>query len=310
MMSSKKIIAILGPTASGKSALAVKIAKKFGGEVISVDSRQVYKGMDIGTGKVKRDNSKLKSQKSKLYLHQGIPHYLLDVASPKRKFTVAKFQKLAKKAIEKIFKKGKIPILCGGTGFYLWVLTREVLLPKVKPDWTLRKKLEKKSAKELFEILKKLDPERAKTIEKDNKRRLVRAIEIAKKLGKVPPLKTKSLPYPILFLGIKKSKEELKKLIKRRLLKRLKEGMVEEVKKLRKSGISWKRLGEFGLEYEWVAKYLQGKIGYKEMVESLQKDIEKFAKKQMTYFKKYFPQTIWIKNYKEAEKKVKEFLKK
>jgi len=298
MMSSKKIIAILGPTASGKSALAVKIAKKFGGEVISVDSRQVYKGMDIGTGKVKKEEV------------EGIAHYLLDVASPKRKFTVAQFQKLAKKAIEKIFKKGKIPILCGGTGFYLWVLTQKVSIPKVRPDWKLRRKLEKKSAKELFEILKKLDPERAKTIEKDNKRRLIRAIEVAKKLGKVPPLKTEPLPYPILFLGIKKSKGELKKLIKRRLLKRLKEGMIEEVKKLRKSGISWKRLEEFGLEYEWVAKYLQGKIGYKEMVESLQKDIEKFAKKQMTYFKKYFPQTIWIKNHKEAEKKVKEFLKK
>ena len=297
MMSSKKIIAILGPTASGKSALAVKIAKKFGGEVISVDSRQVYKGMDIGTGKIKKEEMK------------GVPHYLLDVASPKRKFTVVQFQKLAKKAIEKIFKKGKIPILCGGTGFYLWVLTQKVSIPRVKPDWKLRKKLEKKSAKELFEILKKLDPERAKTIEKDNKRRLIRAIEIAKKLGNVPPLKTEPLPYPILFLGIKKSKEELKKLIKRRLLKRLKEGMIEEVKKLRKSGISWKRLEEFGLEYEWISKYLQGKISYKEMVKNLQKDIEKFAKKQMTYFKKYFPETIWTQSFKEAEKLIKNFLK-
>jgi len=297
MSREKKLIAILGPTASGKSAFAVKIAKKFGGEIISVDSRQVYKGMNIGTGKIKKEEM------------EGVPHYLLDVASPKRKFTVAKFQKLAKKAIEKIFKKGKIPILCGGTGFYLWVLTQQVAIPKVKPDWTLRKKLEKKSVKELFEILKKLDPERAKTIEKDNKRRLIRAIEIAKKLGKVPPLKTEPLPYPILFLGIKKSKEELKKLIKRRLLKRLKEGMIEEVKKLRKSGISWKRLEEFGLEYEWISKYLQGKISYKEMVKNLQKDIEKFAKKQMTYFKKYFPETIWVRNFKEAEKPIKDFLK-
>ena len=297
-MSSKKIIAILGPTASGKSALAVKIAKKFGGEVISVDSRQVYKGMDIGTGKIKKEEMK------------GVPHYLLDVASPKRKFTVAQFQKLAKKEIEKIFKKGKIPILCGGTGFYLWVLTHQVSIPKVKPDWKLRKKLEKKPAKELFEILKKLDKDRAKTIEKENKRRLIRAIEIAKKLGKVPPLKTEPLPYPILFLGIKKSKDELRKLIRKRLLKRLKEGMIEEVKKLKESGISWKRLEEFGLEYEWVAKYLQGKINYKEMVKNLQKDIEDFAERQMTYFKKYFPQTIWIKNYKEAKEKIKEFLKK
>jgi len=297
MMSSKKLIVILGPTASGKSALAVKIAKKFGGEVISVDSRQVYKGMDIGTGKIKKEEMK------------GVPHYLLDVASPKKRFTVAQFQKLAKKAIEKIFKKGKIPILCGGTGFYLWVLTHQVSIPKVKPDWKSRKKLEKKPAKELFEILKKLDKDRAKTIEKENKRRLIRAIEIAKKLGKVPPLKTESLPYPILFLGIKKSSEELRKLIRKRLLKRLKEGMIEEVKVLRKSGISWKRLEEFGLEYKWISKYLQGKISYKEMIKNLQKDIESFAKRQMTYFKKYFPKTVWIKNFKEAEKLIKDFLK-
>ena len=296
-MSSKKLIVILGPTASGKSALAVKIAKKFGGEVISVDSRQVYKGMDIGTGKIKKEEMK------------GVPHYLLDVASPKKRFTVAQFQKLAKKAIEKIFKKGKIPILCGGTGFYLWVLTHQVSIPKVKPDWKSRKKLEKKPAKELFEILKKLDKDRAKTIEKENKRRLIRAIEIAKKLGKVPPLKTESLPYPILFLGIKKSSEELRKLIRKRLLKRLKEGMIEEVKVLRKSGISWKRLEEFGLEYKWISKYLQGKISYKEMIKNLQKDIESFAKRQMTYFKKYFPKTVWIKNFKEAEKLIKDFLK-
>jgi tRNA dimethylallyltransferase len=108
---------------------------------------------------------------------------------------------------------------------------------------------------------------------------------------------------------VKKTKEELKKLIKKRLLKRLKEGMVEEVKELKKSGISWKRLEEFGLEYEWIAKYLQGKVSYKEMVKKLQKDIENFAKRQMTYFKKYFPKTIWVKNYKEAKEKVKEFLK-
>ena len=294
---SRKIIAILGPTASGKSTLAVKLAKEFKGEIISVDSRQVYKGMDIGTGKIKKEEMR------------GVPHYLLDVASPKRKFTVVQFEKLAKKYIEKIFKKGKIPILCGGTGFYLWVLTSQVSIPKVKPDWKLRKKLEKKSAKELFDILKKLDPQRSKIIEKENKRRLIRAIEIAKKIKKVPPLKIEPLPYPVLFLGIKKTKKELKKLIKKRLLKRLKEGMVEEVKKLKNSGISWKRLEDFGLEYKWIAKYLQSKINFKEMIKNLQKDIESFSKRQMTYFKKYFPQTIWIKNYKEAKDKVIEFLK-
>ena len=303
----KKIIVILGATASGKSDLAVKIAlwlsskkikKEFkieGAEIISADSRQVYRGMDIGTGKITKEEMK------------GIPHHLLDVASPKRNFTVAQFVDLAKKAISKIFKKKKIPIICGGTWFYIYALVDGYTFPRVKPDWKLRRKLEKKSKEELFEELKKLDPERAKTIDPHNKRRLIRAIEIAKKLGKVPPLKKQPLPYPVLFLGIEKNFSELKKLIEKRLLKRLKQGMIEEVKKLRESGVSWKKLESFGLEYEWIAKYLQGKIEKEEMIKKLQKDIEKFAKKQIKVFKKD-ERVVWIKNEREAKKAVRKFL--
>jgi tRNA dimethylallyltransferase len=303
----KKIIVILGPTASGKSDLAVKIAlwlsskkikKEFeieGAEIISADSRQVYRGMDIGTGKITKEEMK------------GIPHYLLDVASPKRNFTVAQFVDLAKKAISKIFKKKKIPIICGGTWFYIYALIDGYTFPRVKPDWKLRRELEKKSEKELFEELKKMDPERAKTIDTHNKRRLIRAIEIAKKLGKVPPLKKQPLPYPVLFLGIEKKFPELKRLIEKRLKKRLKQGMIEEVKKLRESGISWKKLESFGLEYEWVAKYLQGKIEKEEMIKKLQKDIEKFAKRQIKVFKKD-KRVVWIKNEREAKKAVRKFL--
>jgi tRNA dimethylallyltransferase len=303
----KKIIVILGPTASGKSDLAVKIAlwlsskkikKKFdieGAEIISADSRQVYRGMDIGTGKITKEEMK------------GIPHYLLDVASPKRNFTVAQFVDLAKKAISKIFKKKKIPIICGGTWFYIYALVDGYTFPRVKPDWKLRRKLEKKSEKELFEELKKLDPERAKTIDPHNKRRLIRAIEIAKKIGKVPPLKKQPLPYPILFLGIEKNFPELKKLIEKRLKKRLKQGMIEEVKKLRESGVSWKKLESFGLEYEWIAKYLQGKIEKEEMIKKLQRDIEKFARRQIKVFKKD-KRVVWIKNEREAKKAIKKFL--
>ena len=293
----KKLIVILGPTASGKSELAVKIAKTFNGEVISADSRQVYKGMNIGTGKITKKEM------------QGIPHHLLDVASPKRKFTVFQYQKLAQKAINKIFKKGKIPILCGGTGFYIQAVVDGIIIPQVPPDWRLRKKLEKKSKKELYQILKKLDPKRAKTIEKENPRRLIRAIEIAKKIGSVPPLNKKPLPYPVLMLGIKKEKKELSSLIKKRLLKRLKSGLIAEVKSLKNSGLSWKRLEEFGLEYRWVARYLQKKINYQGMLEKLQKEIEKFAKRQMTWFKRD-KRIIWLKNYKATEKLIKEFLKK
>ena len=293
----KKLIVILGPTASGKSGLAVKLAKKFNGEIISADSRQVYKGMDIGTGKVTKKEM------------EGIFHYLLDVVSPKRRFTVFQYRKLAINAINKILKKGKIPVLCGGTGFYIQAVVDGILIPEVPPDWKLRKKLEKKSLKELFFQLKKLDPKRAKKIDKKNPRRLIRALEVIIKTKKpIPALKKKPLPYPVLMLGIKKDFQTLKKLIKGRLLKRLKKGMIAEVKKLKKSGVSWKRLEDFGLEYRWITKFLQKKISFLEMKEELQKDIEHFAKRQMNWFKR--DQKIrWVKNYKEAEKLVKKFLK-
>ncbi len=202
-----------------------------------------------------------------------------------------------------------MPFLCGGTGFYIQAVVDGILIPEVPPDWELRKKLEKKSAKELLAQLKKLDPKRARTIEKKNPRRLIRALEIVIKTKKpVLILKKKPLPYPVLMVGIKKDSRVLKKLIKTRLFKRLKKGMIAEVKRLKKSGISWKRLEEFGLEYRWIARFLQKKISFLEMTERLQKDIEHFAKRQMTWFKKD-QQIQWVKNYKEAEKLVEKFLK-
>ncbi|MCD6429232.1 tRNA (adenosine(37)-N6)-dimethylallyltransferase MiaA [bacterium] len=304
-----KLLVIVGPNASGKSDLAVKLAKKFNGEVVSAVSRQVYKGMDIGTGKVPRDKLKIKNEKLKIYLHQGIPHYLLDVASPKRRFTVAQYQKKAIEAIGKIQKKGKLPILCGGTGFYIQAVVDGIGIPEVKPDWKLREKLEKKTCDELYQQLKKLDPKRAKTIDKKNKRRLIRAIEIVLKTKKpVPPLKQRRM-FDVLIIGVKRDKKELKERIKKRLLRRFKLGMIKEVKKLHKSGVSWKRLEEFGLEYRFIAYYLQGKMKYEEMVKRLQKAIENYAKRQMTWFKRD-KRIHWIKNRKEAEKLVKDFLTK
>jgi len=292
-----KLIVVLGPTASGKSELAVKIAKKFSGEIISADSRQVYRGMDIGTGKITKREM------------EGIPHYLLDIASPKRQFTVVQYQKKALEAIKKIYKKKKIPIICGGTGFYIQALVEGLNIPAVKPDPKLRKDLEKLSVEELFRKLKKLDPQRAKNIDSKNRRRLIRALEIVIKTDKpVPKIKTKPV-FDVLYLGIKKPIPELKKLIKKRLLRRLKKGMIAEVKKLKKSGISWKRLDEFGLEYRYIVRYLRGKLTKQEAIEQLQKEIEHYAKRQMTWFQKY-PGTkvCWIKNYKQAEKLIKNFL--
>ncbi|MFH1401577.1 MAG: tRNA (adenosine(37)-N6)-dimethylallyltransferase MiaA [Parcubacteria group bacterium] len=296
MLKNYKLITILGPTTSGKSALAVHLAKKIKGEIISADSRQVYKGMDIGSGKVTKKEMK------------GIPHHLLDVASPKRKFSVTQYRKLAISAIKKIFKKGKLPIICGGTGFYIQALIDGIVIPEVKPDWKLRKKLEKKTTEELFRELEKKDQKRAENIDKKNRRRLIRALEIIIKTKKpVPEIKFNPFPCPVLILGIKREKEELKKRIYKRLLKRLGEGMINEVKKLRKSGLSWERLEEFGLEYRYVALYLQEKLNYEEMIEKLQKEIEHFAKRQMTWFKRD-KRIKWVKNKKQALNLIKKFL--
>jgi len=295
--SKEKLIVILGPTASGKSKLAVKLAKKFNGEVISADSRQIYKGMDIGTDKITKKEMK------------GVPHHLLDIVSPKRNFSSAQYQKLALKTIEKIIKKGKLPILCGGTGFYIQAIVDGLTFPRVPPNWNLRKKLEKKSPKELYQILKKLDPERAKKIEKKNKRRLIRAIEIATKIGKVPPLRKKPLPYSLLILGIKVPFEKLKEKIRKRFFKWLKKGLIKEVKKLRENfGLSFKKIENFGMHYRQISFFLQNKINRKEMIENSIKEIQNYVKKQMVFFKRE-KRVHWIKNQKEAEEMVKKFLK-
>ncbi len=295
-MADKKIIVILGPTSSGKSDLAVQIAKQFNGEIISADSRQVYRGMDIGTGKITKKEMR------------GVPHYLLNVASPKRKFTVAQFRNLAQKEIKRIFKKGKVPIICGGTAFYIYALIDGIVIPEVRPDWRLRQKLERLNTEQLLTQLKKLDLRRAKNIETKNKRRLIRALEIVMKTKKpVPSLKKKPLPHPILIIGIKKSPSELEDAIYERLNKRLQQGMVAEVKRLKKSSLSWKRLEDFGLEYRYIAEYLRGRFSYKEMKENLQKAIEHFTKRQMTWFKRD-ERIFWVKKQSQAVKLIKVFL--
>ena len=292
-----KLIVILGPNAAGKTSLSIKLAKQFNGEIISADSRQVYKGMDIGTGKVTKTEMR------------NIPHYLLDVASPKTRFTVIKYKKLALQAISKIYKKGKTPIIIGGTGFYIQAITENLSIPEVRPDLKLRKDLERKEVDQLFKMLKKLDSRRAKTIESKNKRRLIRALEIVIKTKKPVPLLRKTKPqFDVLLLGVKRSMPELKQRIEVRLLQRLRQGMIAEVKKLRQSGVSWKRLEEFGLEYKYIALYLQEKLTKQEMIDKLQKAIEHYAKRQMTWFKRN--QDIhWVTKYQQSKKLVDKFLK-
>lgn len=304
-----KIIVILGPTASGKSDVAITLAKKFDGEIISADSRQIYRRMNIGTGKV----IGTWDIKHRTFVSEGIPHHLIDVADPNEEFNISHFKKLAEKAIEEILQKGKLPIICGGTGFWIKSIIDDVKLPEVKPNTELRRKLERNNAEELFIMLKKLDPERAQTIDAKNKVRLVRAIEIAKELGKVPKMlpvigHRSSVKHNFLQIGIDVPKEVLNAKIKKRLDERFKQGMVEEVDKLHSEGVSWQRLEYFGLEYRWIARYLQNKITLDEMKEKLYFDIIHYAKRQLTWFKKD-KRILWLKAYAEIEKTVAEFIK-
>ena len=266
----RKVLVILGPTASGKSELAVKLAQKFNGEIISADSRQVYRGLDVGTGKITKREMK------------GIPHYLLDVANPKKQFSVSDFLILTNEAIAEIVNnKSKLPIVVGGTGFYIDALTGVVVFPDVPPNKKLREKLDKKSVTELFKILKKKDSKRAGTIDPNNKVRLIRALEIIDKIGFVPQLGSSTTKYDFIYVGLKPN--DLDKRIRKRLLRRF-EPMIREGRKLHKQGLSYKRMHELGLEYRYIAMYLQGKTLQGEMVEKLYIAIRHYAKRQMIWF--------------------------
>lgn len=268
-----KVIVVCGPTATGKSDLAIALAKKFDGEVVSADSRQVYKGLDIGSGKVTQEEM------------QGVPHHLLDVCDPKKVYNVEKFKEDAKKAVDGILSRGKLPIVCGGTGFYIDALIYDESFPAVRPDPKLRARLSQKSAEALMKEIRKLDPRRAKELDPHNKVRTIRAIEVARALGSVPPTK-RAKRYETLWIGLTTDRETLRTRIHTRLVKRMKRGMLDEAKRLRAKGLSWKRFHALGLEYRYLALLLQKKLSEEEMLTLLENEIVHFAKRQMTWFKR------------------------
>jgi tRNA dimethylallyltransferase len=273
-----KVLVIVGQTAVGKSDFAVYLAKKFNGEVISADSRQVYKGLNIATGKITKKEM------------GGVRHHLLDVCIPKKVFNVSDFKKLAEKSIDDILERNKLPIICGGTGFYIDAVVKNQILPEVKPNLKLRQRLEKLTTKKLFATLLKLDKARARNIDKNNRVRLIRAIEIAKTIGKVPKIKQENNKYQFLQIGIKIDREILKEKINKRVLARIKKGMINEARKLHQNGLSFKRMRELGLEYRFLADFLQNTKQTKEDKQKLILDIEKadldYAKRQLTWFKR------------------------
>ncbi|MEK7579004.1 MAG: tRNA (adenosine(37)-N6)-dimethylallyltransferase MiaA [Patescibacteria group bacterium] len=292
-----KRIVILGPTATGKSDVGVCLAKKFGGEIISADSRQVYTGLDIGTGKI-----------PKREMH-GVHHHLLDIANPKKQFSVSDYQKHAEKVIRSIYKNKHVPIIVGGTGLYIDAITKDTTFPAVPPNHALRKKLGKKSAAQLFAMLKKKDPARAKTIDSKNPRRLIRALEIIEVLGKVPRSSTQKRD-DVLYIGLMLSPDKLRLKIKQRIALRMKQGMVAEARTLHARGLSYKRMRELGLEYRFLADLLEKRNTKSEFLEQLATAIWQYSRRQMTWFKKN-KDIVWFnpKEMGRIEKKVMTFLK-
>ncbi len=300
-----KIIVILGPTASGKTKFGVELAFKFKGEIISADSRQVYRGMDIGTGK---DLKEYKVGKEK------IPYHLIDVVSPQDEFNLARYQELAFEAIEEVLSRGKLPIIVGGSGLYLQALVDNYDLSGARPNAKKREELEALSAPELLKRIEKIKPEFAAKInnsDRNNPRRLVRYLEIIES-GEVNNPRTKEQKYDFLILGIDISDEKMRVKIKDRIISRLEnEEMIEEVKKLHKQGISYQKLISFGLEYKFIAKYLQKQLSYEEMLEKLSTATYRFAKHQKTWFKRFEKQgnkINWLKDFKKVDGLLNKFL--
>lgn len=299
----KQMITILGPTASGKTPLAAALAKEVGGEIISADSRQVYRRMDIGTGKDLED-------------YDGVPYHLIDICEPGTKYNLFQYQQDFFDAYNNIIGKGKTPILCGGTGLYIEAVLKGYKLSPVPQNQELRDRLEGKSLTELTQILMALKEKNGSnmhnTTDVDSCQRAIRAIEI-ETYNLEHPMPLRELPpIPSLIVGVNIDREQRREKITRRLKARLEGGMVDEVKALLDEGIPAEDLIYYGLEYKFVTEYLIGKTSYEEMFQRLEIAIHQFAKRQMTWFRGMERRGFkihWIEAVQPMEEKVKEILR-
>ncbi len=291
------LIVILGPTASGKSALAVRLAKRFSGQIVSADSRQIYKGLEIGAGTVTKKEM------------QGIPHELLSFRSPKLPYNAAQYKQKAVAAIKRIAKCGSVPFLVGGTGFWIDAVCQNILFPDAKPNATLRLQLSAKSTIQLFAMLKKLDPAKANIIDPGNPHRLIRAIEIARSKSKNKNIAYGPRQFDCLYLGISQDTSVLRQKIRKRFMQWLKQGFLDEVRGLMEQKLSETRFRELGLHYWLAYRYLHRDLSKQEFVEQSVMSIWHYAKRQMTWFRRN-KQIRWIDSYQEAKQLVTAFLKK
>ncbi len=266
-----KIICVIGPTASGKSARAVEIAKELRGEIISVDSRQVYRTLDIGT------------EKTSVADMAGIPHHLIDIRDPLDVYTAGDFVRDASSLITDITARGKVPILAGGTHFYFDALLNG--LPESKPNAELREELEVKTTEELFSLLQITDPERTSRIDPYNQRRLVRALEIAAEHGQVPQRESSRSPYDVTWVVVDHPKEELQQRINTRLEQALERGLIEEVTNVREA-VGDRRLHELGLEYRVIGEYLCGERTQESLLPALSAKLWQLARSQKKWIKR------------------------
>ena len=292
------IIVVLGPTASSKTAFAAKLAKEMDGEVISADSRQVYRKMDLGTGKDYED-----------YIVDGIsvPYHLIDIYPPGYKYNVYEYQKDFLEVYKDLKSRNKLPVLCGGTGMYIEAVLKGYKLINVPPDNKLRAYLESRTLDELKEILFSYTDQLHNTTDLTSKKRAIRAIEIAKYYAEHPG---EDLSYPKikpLILGVKFDRPAQRRRITQRLKSRLENGMIEEVESLLKSRLSKEDLMYYGLEYKYLALYLTGELSYEEMFEKLNTAIHQFAKRQMTYFRRMQKNGLniyWLDGHMSMEEKL------
>lgn len=297
----KPLIVLTGPTAAGKTSLSISLAKAVNGEIISADSMQVYRGMDIGSAKIRQEEM------------QGIPHYLIDVLDPKEEFHIVKFQEMAKKAMEIIYAKGKIPVLVGGTGFYIQAVTRDINFTEARQEEDYRKYLEElaaeKGSRYLHNMLKEKDPRSAETIHEHNVKRVIRALEFYHQNG--TPIsahnqeqRKQESPYNLAYFVLNVPRELLYKRIDKRVDEMMKNGLLEEVKTLKQNGCSRGMVSMQGLGYKEILACLEGECSLEEAVRILKRDTRHFAKRQLTWFRRK-PDVIWVNKdefqYNETE---------
>lgn len=271
-------LVILGPTASGKTQLACNLAYHLSGEIISADSRQVYKHLNIGTGKDLNE-----------YVINGhkINHHLIDIIEPQEQFYLHDFIRELKLAFDKITTQNKLPIICGGTGLYLDTLRKDFSFTQIKENKSLRNKLEEISKEDLIKKIKSYNNKESQNVDLNSKKRLIRAIEIAEHLKNTgTKLEPTTLPYQPHYIGIRSEVEKRRNLIYDRLISRLNNGLIEEVESLLANGITHERLQFLGLEYKFISLYLQNKLSKEELILQLSTSINQFAKRQMTWFRK------------------------